>query len=76
MTLHLQIFHFLEVNLVEEHLVQDDAKVGDEQVLVLKLRGMKSSAASLSKIITAPHLRIYLSDIVRRVALAHRQVHC
>ena len=37
MTLHLQIFHFLEVNLVEEHLVQDDAKVGDEQIVVLKL---------------------------------------
>ena len=78
MTLHLQIFHFLEVNLVEEHLVQDDAKVGDEQIFVLKLseRDMKPSAASLSMIISAPHLRIYLSDIVRRVPLTDRQVHC
>ena len=36
-SLNLQIFYILEVNLVEEHLVQDDAKVGDEQIFVLKL---------------------------------------
>ena len=37
MALHLQILYILEVNLVKEHLVQDDAKVGDKQISVLKL---------------------------------------
>ena len=35
--LHIQIFDFPQVNLVEKHLVQDDAKVRNEQIFMLKL---------------------------------------